>query len=388
VIHWWVSGGEARALKVIADRFTAAGGKWLDAPVAGGGGDAAKTVAKTRIVGGKPPTAMQWHLGRGLQELATEGLLSDVQEVAVPGNWDAVLPAMIAENAKVGSRYVAVPVGIHGENWLWYNPKVLAAAGVEPPTSWPAFNEAAAKLRAAGVIPLALGGQGWQEVIVFNTVVLGLGGPELFRKALVDLDPAVLDGEAMIRVFEQIRVLKTFVDPGRAGRDWNQATSLVITGKAAMQLMGDWAKGEFAAAGLEAGRDFGCAPSPGAGTAYIVAADAFALPKLASPDRRQGQLLLARTLMDPAVQRDFSLLKGSIPARIDVSPDGFDVCSRKAMDLVRAPGAALLPAIGSNMALTGAQAGAVADAVTLFFNSEMSAKDGARTLRRAVESAL
>jgi hypothetical protein len=28
VLHWWTAGGEARALKVIADRFTAVGGRW------------------------------------------------------------------------------------------------------------------------------------------------------------------------------------------------------------------------------------------------------------------------------------------------------------------------------------------------------------------------
>src|SRR5882672_12096852 len=54
VLHWWTSGGEARALKVIADRFTESGGRWIDSPIAGGGGDAARTVAKTRMIGGKP----------------------------------------------------------------------------------------------------------------------------------------------------------------------------------------------------------------------------------------------------------------------------------------------------------------------------------------------
>ena len=33
---------------------------------------------------------------------------------------------------------------------------------------------------------------------------------------------------------------------------------MVITGKAAMQVMGDWAKGEFIAAGLTAGKEYGC----------------------------------------------------------------------------------------------------------------------------------
>ena len=42
------------------------------------------------------------------------------------------------------------------------------------------------------------------------------------------------------------------------GRNWNDATAMVITGKAGVQMMGDWAKGEFLAANQTAGKEFGC----------------------------------------------------------------------------------------------------------------------------------
>ena len=42
VLHWWTSGGEAKALQVLKDDFAAKGGEWSDMPVAGGGGDAAR----------------------------------------------------------------------------------------------------------------------------------------------------------------------------------------------------------------------------------------------------------------------------------------------------------------------------------------------------------
>jgi len=41
VLHWWTSGGEAKALQVLKDDFAKKGGTWKDMPVAGGGGDAA-----------------------------------------------------------------------------------------------------------------------------------------------------------------------------------------------------------------------------------------------------------------------------------------------------------------------------------------------------------
>ncbi len=59
VLHWWTSGGEAKALKVLKDDFAKNGGTWKDMPVAGGGGDAAMVTLKARIVSGEPPTAAQ-----------------------------------------------------------------------------------------------------------------------------------------------------------------------------------------------------------------------------------------------------------------------------------------------------------------------------------------
>ena len=59
VLHWWTSGGEAAALKVLKDDFAANGGEWLDMPVTGGGGDAANVALKARIVAGDPPSASQ-----------------------------------------------------------------------------------------------------------------------------------------------------------------------------------------------------------------------------------------------------------------------------------------------------------------------------------------
>jgi glucose/mannose transport system substrate-binding protein len=328
---------------------------------------------------------MQWHLGVSLKALAAAGLLDDVQMIADAERWDSLLPSLLADNAKYNGRYVAIPVNIHGENWLWWNPSVFAASGAAPPRDWDEFNVAAEKIRRAGYIPLALGGQGWQQLIVFDAVLLGVGGVEFYRKALVELDPEALSSVTMVRVFEQLRRIKGMTDIGSVNRDWNEATNLVITGKAGMLFMGDWAKAEFSAAGLEPGSGFGCELSPGAGNAYVILVDALAVPRVHQPRERQGQLLLATVAFDPMVQRDFSRAKGSIPARTDIAPDGFDVCSRKALALVHGAGE-LLPAVGSSMSIAAFESGAVTDAVSLFFARDMTAVQGAKALRDAVEA--
>lgn len=59
VLHWWTSGGEAKAAAALKADFEANGGKWNDMAVAGGGGDAAMTVLRSRVLAGDPPAAAQ-----------------------------------------------------------------------------------------------------------------------------------------------------------------------------------------------------------------------------------------------------------------------------------------------------------------------------------------
>lgn len=212
------------------------------------------------------------------------GGVSDVQDVAEAGQWDKELPPVLADIMKYDGRYVAAPVNIHRVNWMWVNPGVLAKVGAKVPQTWDEFNAVAEKLQASGIAPLAHGGQPWQDATVFEAIVLGVGGPDFYRKALGELDQASLTSDTMVKVFDQMRRLRSYVDPGFAGRDWNLATAMVMNGEAAFQIMGDWAKGEFLAAGKVPGKDFLCVPTPGDG---IFPQTALPSSSLATPTRSQ-----------------------------------------------------------------------------------------------------
>jgi len=256
------------------------------------------------------------------------------------------------------------------------------------PTTWDEFNAAALKLQEAGIIPLAHGGQSWQDATVFETVVLGLGGSEFYQKALVDLDMEALTSDTMVEVFDQMRTLRGFVDENFSGRDWNLATTMVMNGEAAFQIMGDWAKGEFMAAGKVPGEDFLCASTPGDGFLYNV--DSFAMFNVDGDDKASGQQLLAELIVGQNFQKVFNLNKGSIPARTDVALDEFDDCAHLSSDDMNASavGGTLLPSYAHGMALRGAQAGAITDVVTAHFNSDMSSADAVKSLADAVANSL
>ena len=387
VLHWWTSGGEAKSVAVLQEEFASKGGTWTDMPVAGGGGDAAMTALRARVLSGNAPTAVQLK-GPAIQEWYEEGVLADISSVAQANGWADVLPASIAGHMKCEGTWCAAPVNVHRIDWIWANAAILEANGIAMPSTWAEFNAAAEKLQAAGITPLAHGGQAWQDATVFEAVALGVGGAEFFQKAFVELDEATLTSDTMKAVFDQMRTMRGFVDSNFSGRDWNLATAMVMNGEAAFQIMGDWAKGEFLAAGKEPGKDFLCASTPGEGFLYNV--DSFAMFDVAGDDKPAGQLLLAELIVGKNFQKVFNLNKGSIPARTDVALDEFDSCAHtSAKDMADSnAGGSLLPSYAHGMALRGAQSGAITDVVTSHFNSDMSSDDAVQMLLQAVQNSM
>jgi glucose/mannose transport system substrate-binding protein len=372
VLHYWTSGGEAKAVNILKRSIQERGHRWKDFAVAGGGGDTAMAVLRSRVLAGNPPAAAQIK-GPTIQEWARLGVLANLDTLATYEGWDQLLPKVVADAMKHKGSYVAAPVNVHRVNWMWANPEVLKKAGVaEPPRTWDEFFVAAEKVAAAGLIPLAHGGQNWQDFTVFEDVVLGIGGTAFYQQALVELQPAALASDTMRQSLETFRRLKRYTDPGSPGRDWNLTTAMVMDGRAAFQLMGDWAKGEFLAAGKVPGKDFLCVPAPGTATAFTFNVDSFAMFQLKSLDAQKAQGYLASAVMGPEFQEAFNLAKGSIPARLNMKLDKFDACGRvSARDFAAsARSARLVPSIAHGMAVSPALEGAIKDIVSQYWNDD------------------
>jgi glucose/mannose transport system substrate-binding protein len=387
VVHWWTSGGEAAALKVLKEDMQKKGYGWKDSPVAGGGGDQARTVLRARVAAGNPPDAMQM-LGFIITDYAEEGLLGDLSGVANKEGWDKVVPAPLQKFAKYKGHWVAAPVNIHRTNWIWANKKIFDELKIAPPKTFDELLAAADKIKKAGYIPLAHGGQPWQDATIFDSAVLSAGGPDFYRKAMIELDKNALGSKTMEKAFEQMQKLHGLLDPNYPNRDWNLATAMVINGKAGMQIMGDWAKGEFLKAGKKPNADFLCFQYPGTEGSFTFNADQFAMFKVGK-EQEAGQLTLASAIMDKSFQEAFNLAKGSIPARTDVANTKFDDCGKKSMaDLkVAMSKNAMLGSFAHGHAVPESVKGAMIDVVTNFFNKGGSAADATKQLVAAVENA-
>lgn len=386
VLHYWTSGGEAKSAAELKKIVQSKGHTWKDFAVAGGGGDNAATVLKSRVVAGNAPAAAQVK-GPAIQEWAVEGVLANIDETAKAEKWDSLLPKVVADVMKYKGNYVAAPVNVHRVNWMWANAAVLKKAGVAgTPKTWDEFFAAADKVKKAGLIAVAHGGQNWQDFTTFESVALGVGGARFYDDALVKLDQKALTSPTMTKVLETFRKIKSYTDAAAPGRDWNLATAMVIQEKAAFQFMGDWAKGEFTAAGKVPGKDYICAAAPGTANAFTFNVDSFVMFKLKDASAQKAQADLAAAIMGSQFQEIFNLNKGSIPVRLNMDMAKFDDCAKlSAKDFVEtAKAGGLVPSVAHEMAIKPAVQGAIKDAVSQFWNDEkVSVADGVKNIAKA-----
>jgi glucose/mannose transport system substrate-binding protein len=387
VLHWWTSGGEAAALNVLKEDLQTQGIGWLDMPVAGGGGEGAMTVLRARVTAGDAPTAVQM-LGFDILDWAAEGALGNLDGVAAAEGWDAVVPAALQNFAKYDGHWVSAPVNVHSTNWVWANKAILDELGLAQPKTWEEFVAALQAAKDAGYTALAHGGQPWQDATVFDSIVIGAGGPEFYKRAFVDLDPAALNSPEMVEAFTRMETLRGFVDDNFSGRDWNLASAMVINKEAAFQIMGDWAKGEFLRAEKVPGTDFLCFRVPGSEGSVTFNADQFAMFKV-SEGAVASQEAMASAIMSPDFQIAFNTVKGSVPARTDVPGDQFDACGQQGIAelAAAAEGGTLLGSMAHGHANPAAVKNAIYDVVTANFNGEYDATAAAEELANAVASA-
>lgn len=333
VTHWWTSGGEAAAVAEFAKAFDATGNKWVDGAIAGAGGTA-RPIMVSRITGGDPMGATQFNHGRQAEELIEAGLLRDLTDVATRENWkEIVKPASLLDSCTVDGKVYCAPVNIHSWQWLWLSNAAFETAGVPVPKNWDEFVAAAPALEKAGIVPLALGGQPWQAAGAFDVLMVAIAGKDTFNTVFKDKDAEVAAGPDMAKVFKAAEDARR-MSKGTNVQDWNQATNMVITGKAGGQIMGDWAQGEFALAGKVAGKDYTCLPGLGMNEVISTGGDAFYFPVLADAEKSKAQEVLASTLLSPVTQVAFNLKKGSLPVRGDVDLAAANDCMKKGLDIL------------------------------------------------------
>ena len=336
VTHWWTSGGEAAAVAEFAKAFDATGNKWVDGAIAGSG-DVARPIIISRILGGNPMGATQLNPGKDADDLVKAGLMLDLTELAAKEDWANILrpPSQLA-SCTIDGKVWCVPVNLHSDQWMWTNRKVFKDAGLEPPKNWNDLVAAAPALQAKGIIPLAAA-EGWPIRLLLSDISVGVGGVPLKIKVFKERDLEAAAGPEMAKVFLAMDAARKMVDPKTMVPQWNEAVGLVISGKAAANVMGDWAGGEFQVAGMKAGEDYDCLPGLGMEAVLDTGGDVFYFPKNADPEVTKAQMEMASMMVSKEVQVAFNLKKGSLPMRADVDLAAANDCMKKGLAILADP---------------------------------------------------
>jgi glucose/mannose transport system substrate-binding protein len=383
VTHWWTSGGEAAAVTKIAEAFNAkTDNTWIDGAIAGGGGTSIPAII-SRIIGGDPMGATQLNHGRQAQELIEAGMMTDLTDLAEAGGWrDIVHPVSLLDSCTVDGRVYCVPMNIHSAQWLWVSHGAFEKAGLPVPTNWDEFVASSAKLKEAGIVPLAMGQQGWQQSIAFGALTLGVVGVDSFLKVTGDKDAEEAKSEAWTRAFQAVATARELARDSKV-QDWNIATNMVIQDTAGGQIMGDWAQGEFQVAGEIAGQDYSCLPGMGMNEILDTGGDAFYFPLVEDEATKAAQLELASLLISKEMQVDFNLAKGSLPVRGDIDLTAANDCMQKGLKILADGG--IMPSNRQTFDADSDQQ--INDLMSEFWATDMSAADAQAAYVSIIENA-
>ena len=384
VTHWWTSGGEAAAVAEFAKAFDATGNKWIDGAIAGSG-DTARPIIISRILGGNPMGATQLNPGKDADELIAAGLMQDLTDLATKEEWAKILrPASQLESCTVDGKVYCVPVNLHSAQWMWTNRKVFEDNGMTPPANFNELMAMAPALQEKGIQPLSLA-QGWPVGLLVNDLLVAIAGVENFVKVYKDRDLAIATGPEFAAVFDAVAAARQFAPADKMVPQWNEAVALVIEGKAAANVMGDWAGGEFAVAGMVAGKDYDCLPGLGVTPVLNTGGDVFYFPKSTDPAVTEAQLVMASTMVTKEVQVAFNLKKGSLPMRADVDLSAANDCMKKGLAILD-ESTAVFP--NDVQMIDRDSINQINDLFTEFFaNTEMTAVDAQAKFASIIENA-
>ncbi len=331
VFSWWTGGGEAAGLDAMIKIFSAKYPdiKFNNAAVAGGAGTNARAVLATRLQAGNPPDSWQGHAGQEL--IGTYVAAKQIEELNFlyeQNGWLAVMPKTLIPLISKDGKIYSVPVNIHRANVLWYNPQILADNGIEVPQSLEEWFAAMDKLQAAGMqAPLAMGEQ-WTAMHLMETIFLATLGPDKYN-GLWD-GTTDWNGPEVKKALENYVKALSYTNSDSAALTWQDASRLVVDGKAAFNVMGDWAEGFYKEIKMEPHKDFGWAPVPGTGGSFQFLSDSFVLA-VGAP-HREAAIAWLTVAGSKEGQDAFNPVKGSIPARSDADRSLYDEYLQSAMD--------------------------------------------------------
>ncbi|NGO40969.1 extracellular solute-binding protein [Streptomyces ureilyticus] len=220
--------------------------------------EAYKSKMTAQTASGKLPDIFHTWGGGVLQQQIDAGLVEDLSGKISSWTKD-YLPASVAP-FRLDDKMYAVPFDV-GMVGFWYNKALFKQAGIDtPPTTWSGYLDAVKALKDEGITPIALAGkEKWPGMYYWAYLSMRVAGLDAMQKAADDAD---FTGEDFVKAgahLEELVALKPF-QKGFLGAAYSTPTgeaAAMGNGKAAMELMGQWAPVVQEDAGKGLGKDLG-----------------------------------------------------------------------------------------------------------------------------------
>lgn len=378
VLHWWTSASERKAVDLIALRLAEQGVGWRDGMIPSGSGVGAGIVLRSRMLAKAAPEVAQLN-GLLIRDWARLNLLVELDAVAAAGNWDKLLLPTVADAIRYNGHVYAAPLGIHRINMLFYNSKLLARLGLQAPTTWHEFGRVAAKLQQAGIVPLAQSSEPWQVGTLFEIMVLAEGA-DLYRSLFHQPDAAAYADPRLAAALAQLRVAKRWMGSPVQERKWSDSVRELAESRAAMMVMGDWAKGELLSRGLAVDEGFGCVAAPDTQRSHLYNIDTLSMLDQ-QPQHREAQEKLAAVVLSPSLQATYNQIKGSIPVLRQPAQLNMDACARASWKLFTSGAEARVASMVHRMSIDESMRDAiVAEVHRYFLDDNLTATETQRRL--------
>src|SRR5664280_1717767 len=252
--------------------------------------EAFKTKLATTMQSGTVPDLFQSWGGGIMAAQVDAGMLKDITSDI--SSWkDTINPGALSIYAYKGKQYgVPWDMGMIG---VWYNKALFTKAGISaPPATWADFLTDVSKLKAAGIVPLAIAGKDmWPSMHLWTYLALRSGGSDALTQMVQsgnwNTDACKAAGAEVVKL--------NALDPYQAGfkgATYDNEAAAVGNAKAAMEVMGQWAPSTQIADSTSKkgiGADLGWFPFPtydggkGAATDGVGGGNGIAVGKNASP---------------------------------------------------------------------------------------------------------
>ncbi|MBW8820750.1 MAG: extracellular solute-binding protein [Streptomyces sp.] len=264
-VEWWNISTTEPAKSVwaaLAKKFEAANPK-VKIKIVQLENDAYKSKMTALTASGKLPDIFHTWGGGVLKQQVDAGLVEDLTDRTKP--WADGLLKVTKEPYILDDKVYGIPFDM-GMIGFWYNKKLFQQAGVsEPPTTWGGFLEAVSKLKSKNITPIALAGkEKWPGMYYWAYLAMRTAGIDALQKASEDKDFTTAGFVEAGRHLKELVDLQPF-QKGFLNAAYSTPTgqaAAVGNGKAAMELMGQWAPSVEADSGKGLGNDLGFFPFP------------------------------------------------------------------------------------------------------------------------------